>query len=481
MDDKVANVRVRGIYSTGLSLILLERGFRIVEASDKIRERLGLDFDTSPCDVTVKDADNPDEILVIGFPEQAEKVYETLVDTLQYVFTWKSRIDLHGVFCGVIVEKRGESCIVDIGVEKGILYPCKEEVNSKVLVGVKSPPIKPGDRLVLTRSFRLIGKYVALIHGDPRISFSEHIYDQELKARLSTIAARKLMGTGLGIHFRSSSKYAIPDVIEGEIDEMLREYRDLMNAKAGVTAPSLIRRGEFIGILGLTSLAKSVIDSYRSRVTVTIHAHHSLKSLGLSDYVDFIEDVLLDQGEQVLEKTNMGVLRYILKKTRELGRLDFIHVRPGGDVIKLGHGKIVEIKIENNNVIIIAQRVIKSPGLYDGLEVEKRPGDLDYVLVILDKPFVIHNYYRGDNWIGSYININTPPEIAPGVIKYHDLLIDLVVYSDGRVKIIDEEELIDYCDRKYLSSKLCQYAYSAVREITRDIRKYVYNPHSNQK
>ncbi|MEM4717320.1 MAG: DUF402 domain-containing protein [Desulfurococcaceae archaeon] len=477
----MVNIRVRGIYSTGLSLVLLERGFRVVEASDLVRERLKLSLDTSPCDVTVKEADNLDEILVVGSYEQAEKVYDTLVDILQYVFTWKSRIDLHGVYSGIVVEKQGESCIVDIGVGRGVLYPCKEDINDKVIVGVKNPPIKPGDRLLLTRSFRLVGRYLALIHGDPKVSFSEHIHGQELKARLSTIATKKLMGIRIGVHFRSSSKYATENAIEEEIEELIKEYRNIMSMRECIIAPSMVKHGEFIGIIELTSLAKRVVDRYRSKVTVTIHGHHSFKSLGLSDYVDFIENVVLDLGEQVIEKINTGVLRYMLKKTRELGKIEFIHVKPGGNIVKLGPGKIVEMKTVNDDIMLVAQRVIKTPGLYDGLGVEKKPGDLDYVVVIPDKPFIVHNYYRGSNWIGSYININTPPELVPGIIKYHDLLIDLVIHPNGDIRTIDDEELSIYCNGKYMTNTLCQYTYNAVREISKNISEYLYNPRSNQK
>ena len=51
--DKV-RVRVRGITATAVSKLLLDKGFRIVQASRIIQERLGAEFDPSPADVTVK-------------------------------------------------------------------------------------------------------------------------------------------------------------------------------------------------------------------------------------------------------------------------------------------------------------------------------------------------------------------------------------------------------------------------------------------
>jgi len=167
----MVNVRVRGIYATAISKILLDSGFKLVEASEKIRERLGLDLETAPCDVTVKDTENPDELLIVGFPKEARAVYSVLVETLKYVFTWASPIELHSVHVGLVVDKQGEYCIVDLGGVKGSLYPCKESPGSKVVVGVKKPPVKPSEGLYLTRNFRLVGKYVALVHGEPRITF----------------------------------------------------------------------------------------------------------------------------------------------------------------------------------------------------------------------------------------------------------------------------------------------------------------------
>ncbi|MEM2412048.1 MAG: RNA-binding protein, partial [Desulfurococcaceae archaeon] len=75
----MVSVRVRGIYATAISKILLESGFKLVEASEKVRERLGIDLDAAPCDVTVKDCENVDELLVVGFPGEAGLVYKVLL------------------------------------------------------------------------------------------------------------------------------------------------------------------------------------------------------------------------------------------------------------------------------------------------------------------------------------------------------------------------------------------------------------------
>lgn len=475
----MVSVRVRGIYATAFSKILLDNGFKLVEASEKVRERLGVEFDTAPCDVTVKDTENLDEVLVIGFPREAESVYNVLLDALKYVFSWKSPVELHAVYVGIVSGKQGELCTVNLGEIIGSLYPCREGVGSKVVVGVKKPPIKPGERLQLTRNFRVIGKYVALIHGEPRVSFSEHIRDPGIRARLSAIAASKLMGTGLGVHFRSSSKYCGSETVASEINDLLAEYKDLLERAESTDKPAKLRNGEFIALLGLTSLAKQVLDKYRRHVAFTIDKHHSLKSMGLSDLVDFAEYAFSHCSSDKGESTSIGIATYIVNSVIEKGEVEFIHIKPTGEVIRLQPGRVISARVEGRKVVIVAERTIKSEGVYDGLGVEKKPGDIDYVIVDTEKPMLSHNYYRSGNWLGSYVNINTPPEVAPGVVKYHDLLVDVVIHPSGEVKLIDLEELNNLREQGIITNTLYEYAESAVRQVFSNPNSCIFNPLRN--
>ncbi|MEM0004150.1 MAG: DUF402 domain-containing protein [Desulfurococcaceae archaeon] len=477
----MVTVRVRGIYSTAISKILLDNGFKLVDVSDKIRERLGVDFDTTPCDVTVKDTENPDEVLVIGFPDEARRVFNLLVEKLKYVFKWESRIELHSIYLGIVVEKKGDYCLVDLGEVKGALYPCREDTGARIIVGVKQAPIKPGDRLVLTKNFRLIGKYVALTYGEPKITFSEHIHGADIKAKLSAIAAAKLMGTGLGVHFRSSSKYADKDELIRELEKLIEECRMINQTLQENLSPRKLHSGEYIGIMSLTSLAKEELDKYRRLVVSTISKHHSLKSMGLSDLVDFAEEVLPPTINGKGERTEKGVLNYLAKKLRESPRIEILHVKPTGETIKLQPGRVVDVKVDDNKLIIVLERFIKSPGIYDGLSVEKKPGDVDYLVVDSSKPVLQHNYFRDGNWIGSYVNVNTPPEISLNTIKYHDLILDVVIYPSGEVKVIDTEELREFYEEGIITRELYEYAERTAQRILLNPGDYVFNPLKNHR
>lgn len=478
----MVSVRIRGIYATALSKILLDAGLNLVEISEKIRNRLGVEQDTSPCDVTVKDTENPDEILVIGFPEQAKLVRDILLDELKYVFKWEAPVELHSIYVGKVISRREDQCIVDISEGlNGLLYPCREEVNSGIIVGVKKTPLKPDEKILLTRNFRLVGKYLALIHGDPKISFSEHILDRDIKARLTSIAVSRLIGTSLGIHFRSSSKHANEKSIIEELNSLLEEYRELLKNSNRIDIPVKVRSGEYLAILELTSLAKSILDETRRRVSYTIDRHHSLKSMDLSNLVDFAETVYSALTSSKGEETKKGVLEYLARSMMEKEEVVFMHIKPTGEVVKLNPGIILNVEVSGDRVKLLVKRIIKSSGIYDGLGLEKKQGDIDYLIVDTSKPAISHNYYRGDSWLGTYININTYPELAPGIVKYHDLLVDVIIYPHGEAKIIDMEELEKLREQGIVTKPLYDYAQESVKQVLRDIKSYVFKPNTIEK
>lgn len=477
----MVNVRVRGIYATAISKILMEYDFKLIEASDIIRERLGIDLNTSPCDVTVKDTEDPDEVLVIGSPDDAKRVFNVLVGELKYVFKWESEIELNSVYLALVKEKRGEHCTLDLGELKATLHPCRENVGAKIVVGIRHSPIKPGDRLVLTRNFRIAGRYMYLIHGEQKISFSEHIRDENVKARLSAIATAKLMGSGLGVHFRSSAKYASKESLIGEIELLIEEYKRVLQLAQESSDPAKLRGGEFVGLIGLTSLAKQILDERRKLVAFTLYGHHSLKSMGLSDIVDFAESILSTVDEKTGIESGRGVLKYLARRLEDAGRVEILHIKPTGETIRLQPGRVVDVKVNENGLIVILERIIRSQGVYDGLNIEKKPGDIDYVVVDTSKPILQHNYFRDGNWIGTYVNINTPPEVSPGVIKYHDLILDVVILPNREPRTIDADEMEKLHARGIITSELYMYAKKAVQQVLLNPGDYVFNPLRNHR
>ncbi len=465
-------IRVRGITATAVSKLLLDKGYRIVQASRIIRERLGIGFDDSPADVTIKDS-GPDELLVIGFHGYAEEVYGLLRDELYGVFSWSSPHGLYSAHLAIVKNARpsGE-CLV--GLRDGyecILPSCGGLVPGRlVLISIVHPRLKPRDACRASRELRIVGEYVSLVYGSPRITVSEHVRDRDRRNYLVALAASKLFGTGLGIHFRSSSQYAGEDEIAGEIDRLRKTLEEILSRARNASEPITLYEGEYIGLLGLTSIAKERLDTLRSTVAPTIRGHHSLKSYGgpVSEVVDFAEKLLPRLGGgDIVEK---ALLDYCVEKMVNYPTVRIIHVKPDGVRLNLTPGVLREYRGEEG--LLIMERTFKSKGVYDGLGVEKEPGDRDVMIIPLREYWISHNYYRGSEWLGSYININTPPEILPGAVKYHDLVVDVIVKTDGEADVVDRDELTELAEAGIIPRDLAMNAIGEARRIASNPTKY---------
>lgn len=471
-------VRVRGVSSTAISKILLDKGYRIVQASETIRERFNLENDNSPADVTVKDSDEIDSILVIGFYSMAREVYEYVSSTLEYVLNWKAPIGLYSIIKGVVEEKRDNDCIVDLNGLKGVLKGCRDNVGEDVLVSVIKAPVKPGETAVLSYDLKLVGEYVTVTYGSKKLTISENIRDFEKRGELASIGLAKGFSTGMGIHFRSSSQYAPREALEKEIDELSLKLKELIRRARDLQGGfKILYEGEFIGLIGLTSVAKNKLDHFRSLVTPTVRNHHSYKfsSRELSSMVDEYEESIRSNTISAREAEEK-IISLIIEKTRSKGTIDLIHVKPNGELSKLTPGELFYFKSGDEGFELVIKRIMKSNGVYDGLDNEKRAGDVDYVYVKSNEWFLSHNYYRGDAWLGSYININTPIELSIGVVKYHDLLLDVIIKNNGETTIEDLDTFEKYCMEGVIGRRLCDEAYSVAMKIKNESFKYIYKP-----
>jgi hypothetical protein len=67
--DMPARIKIRSIYSTALTKLLLDAGYYVVEPSAKIRERFNLEHNSEPCDLFIRDRDDLQGIEISGPPE----------------------------------------------------------------------------------------------------------------------------------------------------------------------------------------------------------------------------------------------------------------------------------------------------------------------------------------------------------------------------------------------------------------------------
>jgi probable ribonuclease FAU-1 len=95
-----------------------------------------------------------------------------------------------------------------------------------------------------------------------------------------------------------------------------------------------------------------------------------------------------------------------------------------------------------DGALLIVERSFSAGGQYDSLNVPKLAGDWGTIEVAQGSRVLRRAYYRQDGaLIGELFNIQTPAEIADGMVRYVDLEVDVVRMPDGRVAVVDEEDL----------------------------------------
>ncbi len=458
-------VRVRGIYSTAITKLLLDAGVEVSHSSRKIRERFSLEESGEPPTVTVKDTDQKHGIVIVGEYEDGKRVFEIIKSEVEDCFCWVSKLPLHAIVKGRVVETESGRSIVDLGEYRGILEG-ELEVGTELLVDVARPFFPHEELAKLSKNLTVYGKYAALIKNvERKVIFSKHVTDRNLRADLIKLAGLANI-EGWGVKWRSSATI-------GEFGEMLRDLQQTFEkaeevVKRGEIAKvgDVLYEGEFFAILSFGKRGKRKLDEMRSLVVPTIENHHSLKSMNESEIVEFAEHTL--SKNLCDRKISEAVVSYVSSLMKEQSQVFIEHVSLlTGSVKRLTPGRVVEVCNES----FVMKRVFRSRGVFDGLEVRKDPGDYDLMEFSLDLPFVLHKYYgRDGTFKGVYVNINTPPEISRNCLRYIDMEVD-VVAGEGGVRIIDEEELEKACELGVVSEDTKNYYLTLAERVERFLSK----------
>jgi protein associated with RNAse G/E len=143
--------------------------------------------------------------------------------------------------------------------------------------------------------------------------------------------------------------------------------------------------------------------------------------------------------------------------------VDVEHVKLSGLVLHLGQATIEELDEEQ----IRYSRTMRSNGFYDGLGVKKEAGDKAISEAKRGEWYITTEYFSKDGeWKGTYINLNTPVEVYPKVIRYVDLEVDVCVRPDDTIKVLDMEKLERALKRGMISETLFRVIKEKVEEIT---------------
>jgi len=468
----MVNVRVRGIYATALAKIILERGFNIVHASKKIKERFKIVENRIPPDVTVKDLEGKHGVIVLGEYEEAEKVYNTLLEVLPETFSWRSKIPHHAIVKGVVIKVLEGKSIIDLG---GICGELDEElsVGEEVIVDIDRPLLPPSNIAKLSRKYTVHGKYSVLIYGlKGKVIVSRHITDPKIRRNLQTLASLMKIEGNWGIKWRSSAVLAEIDDLMMDVQETLKKAEEILKKAEKASPREMVYKGRFFGIIGFASTTRKYLDDVRNEILPTITGHHMLKSMdnNIVNLVDYTEH-LLSVSISNREKLSESLMKYLIENLKEHRRIEIEHISLLNNEVKtLTPGSILAVKYSNGVVYGVVKRVFRGKGIFDGLNIPKERGDYDIMEFSTNSYILLHKYYSKNGMFkGIYANINTPPEISYGKIRYYDLEIDVVMAANEKPKIIDSEKLNEALREGIISENL----FKKYRETAENILKYM--------
>ena len=233
-------------------------------------------------------------------------------------------------------------------------------------------------------------------------------------------------------------------------------------------APAALLEGSRYVDVEFPALSKKKLDEIRGSVTPTMDGHHYYKACGvtISSALDMAEKLLEKGGsreevEKLLEQT-------IRTEYPIVGSLIGIeHVKLHGKVFNLGKAMIEAF--DHPGSLIRFRRVFKKKGIYDGLKIDKDPGDYAVTEAKIGEWYFKTQYFSKDGrYKGTYINLNTPIELYPHGIRYVDLEVDVCVWPNGRVKKLDEKKFKEAATEGIITLKLVRIVKEKLQEITKD-------------
>lgn len=511
-------VRVRGIYSTAITQLLLEAEYTVVGVSEPIDRRFDESFPAAGHEVAVETTPDRQGISVEGEKTGVATVSETIESAVgKDVFLWPDPTPRGSVFYGRVSETLGNGAVVDLTVgiqsisdtdmgspepdsptggpmttdhlstEGYLPFDTVEDhvsVGDEYLVQIAEPaPPWASNRPEVDTTIRAFGGVATLERGLDRTVVDTH--DDE--------AARELAGMtellsleppeGWGLRWTHAATGVEMGALETGLERAVHQAEILETAltrfgnEKQLTGDSFVAqdvathqgqaRAEAIAAplagtwIWFGRESRFHLDERRRRVTITMPGHHRIKagSAAAATGVDFVEHLCNpDSGDEF----PFGVV------TEQFGpQLDdevrIHHGKPDGRLITLGTGKVTDIDDEGN---VTVERTMTGRGTYDGLGVDREQGDIA-VTKFREGRWWYPTTYRDDSGSpkGTYVNVCTPVECFPDTIRYVDLHVDVIKHRDGTIERVDDAELDQAVDAGRLSEPLADKARSVATAL----------------
>ena len=463
--EALMKAKVRGIYTTALTKLLLDNGFEIVCPSLTIKKRFGLIDNSAPPDVKIKDRYDLQGIRVLGTSEAVNAFQSILHSTFDDVLTRKWRVSVDGIYKGKMTELDEETLYVDIGNDVIGRLPKPKFViaeDKPLLVQVERKRIG-AKQPVLTMNLKIVGTYAILVQNS-KVGVSLKIRDLNKRAELYALG-KTLAPDGWGIIWRESSANQLRETLENEIAKLVAKIKILNEKVIYAEASTLLIEGSHFMDVEFPWFSKRNMDKLGAFVAPTLDGHHFYKSCGgeVSAALEMAED-LLEKGQNKEEVEKSFKEQILYEFPEEGGLVDVEHVKLSGIVFYLGQATIESL----DNRKIKYGRIVRSNGLYDGLGVKKEAGDRAVSETKIGGWYITTKYFSsGGDWKGTYINLNTPAEVYPKAIRYVDLEVDVCVQPDSTLKVLDMEKLEKSLEKGIISKNLFEKVREKVKEITK--------------
>jgi hypothetical protein len=465
------SVRVRGIYTTALTELLLGEDYEVVQASPPIRRRFDADLAGGDHDVAVETTDDRQGVGVEGDPGAVASVTELLRAVGVDTFAWDDPTPRAGVFDGRVTDTRGGGAVVDLGVGEGYL-PFRN-VDDRIESGdpVRAQVVDPAppwgdDRPLLDTEIRAFAGLATLVPGQSgtTVDTYDDAAGRELAGMTDLLDAD--VPDGWGVQWSHSATEADMDTLSAALSRASERARELAEAGVGESAA-----GAHDGDPGpvVTPAAgrwvwfgrdsRFALDDLRRAVTTTMPGHHRTKaaSESASAGVDFAEALCDPTGE-----FPFGVVTDQFGPT-EGDSVKIGHGKPDGRLIVLGTGEVTDRDSEGSLSI---RREMSPGGDYDALGVPRESGDVA-LTTFREGRWWYPTVYRdaAGERKGTYVNVCTPVECFPDVVRYVDLHVDVVKHRDGTVERVDDDELDESVAAGEISEALAEKARSVASAV----------------
>ncbi len=467
--EAVMRAKVRGIYSTALTKMLLENGLQIVQPSLTIKNRFGLSDDSAPPDLVIKDRYDLQGIRVLGTLETVSKLRAILQSSFSDVLTRKWMVSVDGIYKGKLFESNENSVYVDIGGNVVGRLPKSETAGvyeEQLIVQVERRRIGTKQPL-LTTNLKIVGNH-AILAQNSKVGVSLKIRDLTKRAELYALG-KALAPEGWGIIWRESAAKQSRETLESEVATLIQKVKMLNEKAPCAETPTLLIEGSYFMDVEFPWFSKRNLDQLRASVAPTLDKHHFYKTCGgeVSAALESAEK-LLEKGQNRNE-VEKSFKEQVLHEFPEAGSLvDVEHVKLSGIVFILGQATIESLDDRQ----IKYSRTIRTNGFYDGLGVKKEVGDKAVSETKLGEWCIITKYFsQNEEWKGTYMNLNTPVEVYPKAIRYVDLEVDICVQPEGTVEVLDLEKLEKALERGFISKTLFEMVKEKVKTITETLKE----------